>query len=205
MLRIYGMLDSGNCYKPRLLMALTGRPFEHVEFSTRDGSTRTDTFLGRNPIGQCPLLELEDGRFLAESGAILNYLGEGTDFVPADPYDRARMLQWMFFEQNQHEPAIAVRRALTVYPERKAAATPERMKTTLERGNSALEVMDRALGGSAFFAGERPSLADIALYPYTRDAAEGGFDLGPFREVTAWLTRVEALPGFKPKEWTPAG
>ncbi|MCM2502100.1 glutathione S-transferase family protein [Aureimonas altamirensis] len=203
-MRIYGMMDSGNCYKPRLLMALTGRPFTHVEVSTRDGSTRSEHFLGRNPIGQCPLLELDDGRFLAESGAILNYLGTGTDYVPEDPYDHARMLQWMFFEQNQHEPAIAVRRALTVYPERKAAATAERLQTTLERGKSVLAVMDRALAKSRFFVGDRPSLADIALYPYTRDAPEGGFDLAPFGNVTAWLSRVEALPGYRPKDWMPA-
>ncbi|UHD46958.1 glutathione S-transferase family protein [Aureimonas altamirensis] len=204
MLRIHGMLDSGNCYKPRLLMALTGRPFGHVEVSTRDGSTRMETFLGRNPIGQCPLLELEDGRFLAESGAILNYLGDGTDFVPQDPYDRARMLQWMFFEQNQHEPAVAVRRALTVYPERKAAATAERLQTTLERGNAALAVMDRQLSDNRFFIGDLPSLADIALYPYTKDAPEGGFDLAPFVNVSAWLERVESLPGYRPKDWMPA-
>ena len=204
MLRIYGMLDSGNCYKPRLLMALTGRPFAHVEVSTRDGSTRTETFLGRNPIGQCPLLELEDGRFLAESGAILNYLGEGTDYVPQDPFDRSRMRQWMFFEQNQHEPAIAVRRAMTVYPERKAAATAERLQTTLEKGNAVLAVMDRQLSDNRFFVGDRPSLADIALYPYTKDAPEGGFDLTPFGHVSAWLERVESLPGYRPKDWMPA-
>lgn len=204
MMRITGMMDSGNCYKPRLLMALTGRPFAHVECSTRDGSTRTEQFLARNPIGQCPLLELDDGRFLAESGAILAYLGAGTEFVPEDPFDHARMLQWMFFEQNQHEPAIAVRRAMTVYPERKAAATEERLRMTLERGNAVLAVMERALANVPFFIGERPSLADIALYPYTKDAPEGGFDLTRFGNVSAWLSRVESLPGYRPKEWTPA-
>lgn len=203
-MRIFGMLDSGNCYKPRLLMALTGQDFVHVEQSTRDGSTRAPGFLARNPIGQCPLLELDDGRFLAESGAILHYLAAGTAYLPTERYAHAAMLQWMFFEQNQHEPAIAVRRAMTVYPERKAAATAERLQTTLERGNAVLAVMDRQLSDNRFFIGDRPSLADIALYPYTKDAPEGGFDLAPFGNVSAWLERVESLPGYRSKDWMPA-
>ncbi|KAA0971792.1 glutathione S-transferase family protein [Aureimonas fodinaquatilis] len=204
MLTIYGMLDSGNCYKPRLLMALTGQTFRHVETSTRDGTTRTQAFLTRNPLGQCPLLELDDGRFLAESGAILNYLGEGTDFVPTDRFERARMLQWMFFEQNHHEGSVAVRRSLKVYEERKGVATPERLALTLDNGNRALAIMQKALEEMPFFGGQRPSLADLALYPYTKDAPEGGFDLTEFPAIGKWLSRIEALPGYQPKTWTPA-
>ncbi|MFC0192547.1 glutathione S-transferase family protein [Aureimonas pseudogalii] len=200
---IHGMLDSGNCYKPRLLMALTGRAFRHSEVSTRDGSTRTAAFLARNPAGQCPLLELEDGRMLAESDAILVYLGEGTAFARDEPFERAQMLRWMFFEQNAHEGTVAVRRSLTVYPERAAAATPERMAQTLAGGTAALAVMERHLAQAEYFGGDRPSLADIALYPYTASAPEGGFDLGPLPAVRRWLARIEALPGYRPREWTP--
>lgn len=203
MISIYGMTDSGNCYKPRLLMALLGRPFRHVELSALDGSTRTADFLARNPAGQCPLLELEDGRLLAESNAILAYLGEGTSFIPQDAYARARMLQWMFFEQNAHEVTIAVRRSLTVYEERKAAATPERLALTLAGGNRALAVMEEALSKAEYFGGSVPTLADIALYPYTSTAGEGGFDLAPLPSVRAWLKRIEALPGYQPRSWVP--
>ncbi|WP_279482110.1 glutathione S-transferase family protein [Aureimonas sp. SK2] len=204
MITIHGMQDSGNCYKPRLMMALLGRPFRHNEVSTRDGSTRTPDFLARNPVGQCPLLELEDGRVLAESNAILVFLGEGSPFLPADPFARAQTLRWMFFEQNQHELNIAGRRSLTVYPERAAAATPERMALTLESGNRALGVMETHLTGAPFFGGMAPTVADIALYPYTASAPEGGFDLAAFPAVQSWLARIESLPGFRPRDWLPA-
>lgn len=203
MLTIHGMLDSGNCYKPRLLLALLGRPFRHNEVSTLDGSTRTPEFLRRNPAGQCPLLELEDGRLLPESNAILAYLGEGSRFVPADPFRRAHMLRWMFFEQNAHEASVAVRRALTVYPSRRADATPERMALLLRNGTAALAVMDRHLLTEPFFGGDAPSLADIALYPYSAAAPEGGFDLQPFPALGVWLRRIEALPGYRPRDWRP--
>ena len=204
MLTIYGMSDSGNCYKPRLLLSLLGRPFHHVEISALDGSTRTEAYLRRNPAGQCPLLELEDGRLLAESNAILVYLAEGTDFLPADPFERAQTLRWMFFEQNAHEVNVAVRRSLTVYPERRSAATPERMALTLENGMRALAVMERHLTDAPWFGPDRPSVADIALYPYTATAGEGGFSLDGFPSVRRWLAALEALPGFQPAGWVPA-
>lgn len=203
MIAIHGMLDSGNCYKPRLLLALLGRPFTHVETSSRDGTTRTEAFLHLNPSGQVPLLVREDGRVLAESNAILFHLGEGTPFVPADPFEQAEMLRWMFFEQNAHEASVAVRRSLTVYEERKASATPERMALTFENGNRALDVMETHLSRRDFFVGDRPSLADIALYPYTASAPEGGFDLSARPAVAAWLAGIEALPGYRPRDWLP--
>ena len=205
MITIHGMGDSGNCYKPRLLMALTGRRFRHVEVSSLDGTTRTPAFLALNPAGQVPLLELEDGRTLAESNAILAFLGEGSAFVPSDVFGRAQMLRWMFFEQNAHEVSIAVRRALTVYPSRKPDATAERMALTLRNGLAALEVMERRLSASPFLAGKAATLADIALYPYTASAPEGGFDLEPFGAVRDWLARIEALPGWRPRTWLPEG
>ena len=118
MTTIYGMSNSGNCYKPRLLMAKLGRPFRHVEVSSHDGGTRSDAFTAKNPNAMVPLLEFDDGRLLAESNAILLHLGEGTRFVPADAYERALAYQWLFFEQYSHEPYIAVRRALLTFPNR---------------------------------------------------------------------------------------
>ncbi|KQT45266.1 glutathione S-transferase [Aureimonas sp. Leaf454] len=205
MITIYGMQDSGNCYKPRLLCALAGIAFRHVEVSMLDGGTKRPDFLAMNPVGQVPLLELEDGRRLAESDAILWHLGETTPFVPADPFEKSQMLQWMFFEQNGHEMHVAGRRSLLVYPERRASATPERLEVALQRGTSALAVMEAHLETRRFFVGETPSLADIALFAYTHVADEGGFDLDALPAVTAWLTRIVELPGFRPMSWLPEG
>lgn len=205
MIAVYGMTDSGNCYKPRLLLAKLGRPFRHVETSSRDGSTRRPEFLAKNPNGKVPLLELEDGRLLAESNAMLVYLGEGTRFVPADAYERALTMQWLFFEQYSHEPFIAVRRALLKYPERSSQATPERLQSTLEGGLKALGVMERQLERTPFLVGQAMTLADIALYAYTHEADVGGFDLGAFPAVSAWLARVAREPGHVPIGWLPDG
>jgi len=203
MIRIYGMTDSGNCYKPRLLLAKLGLPFEHVEVSSHDGATRSADYLARNPNGMVPLLELEDGRLLAESNAMLLYFAEGTRFLPQDRYRRGLAYQWLFFEQYSHEPYIAVRRALLTFPERRKDATPERLAATLERGNKALGVMEKHLAGNAFLAGDAMSVADIALYAYTHVAGEGGFDLGAYPAVGAWLERVRADPGHVPMNWLP--
>lgn len=198
MMTIYGMSDSGNCYKPRLLLALIGLRFRHVEVSFLDGGTSQPDFLAKNPNGKVPLLELEDGRLLAESNAILCYLADGTAFMPSDRYERALALQWMFFEQYSHEPYVAVRRSLMRYPQMADQAPPARMATLLERGNKALSVMDIRLSASPFLAGAAPSVADIALFAYTHCADEGGFVLEDFPAVCAWLDRVRALPGFRP-------
>jgi glutathione S-transferase len=200
---IYGMIDSGNCYKPRLLMAKLGQPFTHVEVSSHDGATRSAEYLAKNPNGMVPLLELDDGRLLAESNAILIYLAEGTRFLPADRYLRGLAYQWLFFEQYSHEPYIAVRKAILTFPERAKDATPERLELTLTRGNKALGVMEKQLSRTPFFAGNDMSIADIALYAYTHDADRGGFDLGAYPAVSAWLARVRADPGHVPEEWLP--
>lgn len=202
-MKLYGMTDSGNCYKPRLLLAKLGQPFTHVETSSRDGTTRSAAYRAKNPIGKVPLLELDDGRFLAESNAILLYLAEGTRFLPADPYERALVYQWLFFEQYSHEPNIAVRRSLITYPERKAMATEERMAATLSGGNAALAVMEEQLAKTPYLAGRTLSVADIALYAYTHDAGTGGFELSAFPAIEAWLERVKADPGHVPLEWVP--
>jgi glutathione S-transferase len=200
---IYGMTDSGNCYKPRLLMAKLGESFRHVEVSSHDGGTRTAAYLAKNPNGMVPLLELEDGRLLAESNAILLYLAEGTRFLPTDRFRRALAYQWLFFEQYSHEPYIAVRKALLTFPERARDATPERLALTLERGNKALGVMEKHLAENAFFVGDTYSVADIALFAYTHMADKGGFDLAAYPAVGDWLRRVEADPGHVPIEWLP--
>jgi len=203
MLTIYGMQDSGNCYKPRLLMAKLGRPFRHIEVNSRDGTTRKAEFLAKNPNGRVPLLELDDGRFLSESNAILLYLGEGTALVPSDRYARGLVHQWLFFEQYSHEPFIAVRRALLKYPERAAQATPERLASLLENGNQALKVMETQLVKTPFLVGDEMTVADIALYAYTHEAEMGGYDLKQFPAVSAWLARVENDPGHVPMMWKP--
>jgi glutathione S-transferase len=200
---IYGMADSGNCYKPRLLLAKLGKPFRHVEVSSRSGATRSADYLAKNPNGMAPLLELADGWLLAESNAILLYFAEGTRFLPTDRYARGLVHQWLFFEQYSHEPYIAVRRALLTFPERAKDATPERLAATLERGHKALRVMETQLGKTPFTAGGAYTVADIALYAYTHVAGEGGFDLAAYPAVQSWLARVEADAGHVPLDWLP--
>ncbi|MGU3398286.1 glutathione S-transferase family protein [Brucellaceae bacterium D45D] len=203
MLTLYSQPDSGNCYKPRLLLAKLERPFCHVSVSALDGSTRTPEYLGKNPNGKVPLLELEDGRFLAESNAILLYLAEGTRFLPQDAYERALVYQWLFFEQYSHEPHIAVRRALMIYPERARDATPERLASTLLGGEKALHVMEKQLEKTPFLAGQIYSVADIALYAYTHEAHRGGFDMDRYPSVQLWLARVATDEGHVAMDWLP--
>ena len=159
--------------------------------------------MAKNPNGKVPLLELEDGRLLAESDAMLLYLAEGTSFLPSDRYERGLAYQWLFFEQYSHEPYIAVRRALMIYPDRAREATPERLASTLAGGEKALRVMQAQLARTPFFAGNAMSVADIALYAYTHEADRGGFDLAAYPAVSAWLVRVEAEPGHVPMDWLP--
>lgn len=204
MLTLYSTQGSGNAYKPRLIMALRGVPFRIVEVNTYDGSTRKPDFLARNPIGKVPLLEFPDGRRLAESNAMLLYLGEGTSYLPADPFERAKAYEWLFFEQYMHEPAIAVRRSILTAPERAHLRTPERLGPLLEAGNRALGVMEKRLAAADWLAGDRYSVADMALYAYTHVAEEGGYDLSACPGIRAWLKHVAAQPGHVPIDWRPA-
>jgi len=194
LIRLYDFLRSGNGYKVRLLLRQLGIPYELVEMDITKGETRTAEFLAKNPNGRIPLIELDGGRLLAESGAILVYFADGTPFFPDDRWERAQVLQWMFFEQYSHEPYIAVARAwLHVFgmDEERKRQLPQKQKL----GYDALAVMERHLGERTFFVGERYSIADIALYAYTHVADEGGFDLTGFPAVGAWLRRVRAQPG----------
>lgn len=195
MITLYQQNDSGNCYKVRLLLSHLNRDFQTVAVSSLTDSTRGSEFLAMNPIGKVPTVKLDDGRFLAESNAILLHFAEGTKFLPSDRYDRAKAYEWLSFEQYYHEPAIAVRRALMVYPERRAEATPERMAALLGAGNRALAVMEQRLRTAEWLAGDSFSIADIALYAYTHMAHQGGFDLHPYIGLRNWLSRVRALPG----------
>ena len=197
MLTVYGMADSGNCYKVKLALEQLKLPYRWVEVSTTKGETRTREFLARNPNGQVPTLQLEDGQYLSESGAILCYLAEGSPLLPAERLARARVLQWMFFEQYSHEPCIAVARAILRYqpPDSPRRAELPRLR---ERGDKALAVMDQHLAREPFFAAGRYSVADIALYAYTHCAADGGFELGRYPAVVAWLARVRAQPRHVP-------
>jgi len=197
MLTVYGMADSGNCYKVKLLLEQLQLPYRWIEISTTKGETRTRDFLARNANGQVPTLELEDGGFLPESGAILHYLAEGSPLLPAGRVERARVLQWMFFEQYSHEPSIAVARAILRYqpPDSPRRAELPRLQ---ERGRKALAVMQEHLAREPFFAAQRYTIADIALYAYTHCAADGGFDLAGYPAVQAWLARVREMPGHVP-------
>jgi glutathione S-transferase len=197
MLRLYDYLSSGNGYKVRLLLARLGVPFERIEMDILQGETRTPDFLRRNPNGRIPTLELEDGTYLPESNAILWYLAEGTPFLPDGRLARAQVLQWMFFEQYSHEPNIATSRFWRMH----GALTPERQAGLAQKeplGYAALEVMEQHLAARRWFVGDRCSIADVALYAYTHVADEGGFDLGRFPAVRAWLARVAAEPGHIP-------
>ena len=196
-MRLYDYLPSGNGYKVRLLLAQLAIPFELVQLDIVKGETRTPEFLAKNPNGRIPLLEVEPGKFLPESNAILFYLSEGTPFLPADRWERAQVLQWMCFEQYSHEPNIATVRFWVHYTE----LTPERRAAIEQKrplGYAALDVMERHLAQHRFFVGERYTIADIALYAYTHVADAGGFDLGRYPAVRAWLERVRAEPRHVP-------
>ena len=191
---LYNSAVSGNCYKVRLLAAQLGLPLELHELSVVDRSNRTEVLSGLNPALRVPTLVLDDGRPLAESNAILWYLGDGTEYVPDDRYERAQVLQWQFFEQYQHEPSIAVVRFLIAYSG-EAEKHAERIREQTANGSVALDAMERHLVDRSFLVGERYSIADISLYAYTHVAHEGGFDLAPYPAIRAWLERVAGRPG----------
>jgi glutathione S-transferase len=196
MLRLYDYLASGNGYKVRLLLHQLGRPFERVELDIVKGETRTADFLAKNPNGRIPTLLLESGEHLAESNAIMWYLADGTPFLPDDRLARAKVLQWMFFEQYSHEPNIATVRFwlhTELTDERKLLLPGKRAQ-----GYAALDVMERHLARQPFFVGGRYSIADIALYAYTHVAEEGEFDLGKYGAIRAWFDRVRAQPSHVP-------
>jgi glutathione S-transferase len=195
---LYNSQVSGNCYKVRLLLAHLGVEYERQELSVVDRSNRPELLSGLNPALRVPTLILDDGRSLGESGAIIWFFGEGTRFVPDDPYERAQVLQWMFFEQYDHEPAIAVVRFWLAYSGRPREDFADRLDERLAAGHRALDALERHLDGRSWLVGDGMTLADIALYAYTHVAGEGGFELDRYPAIGAWLERVSNEPGHVP-------
>ncbi|GAC1490747.1 MAG: glutathione S-transferase family protein [Solirubrobacteraceae bacterium] len=187
---------SGNCYKVRLLLAHLGLAVERREVDVVDRSGRAELLGELNPALRVPTLVLDDGRALAESNAILCYLAEGTPYLPDERYARAKVLQWLFFEQYDHEPNIAVVRFWLRYAAAPAPAAAIEAKR--KAGYAALSALERQLDSSAFLVAGRYSIADIALYAYTHVAQEGDFELGGYPAIGAWLDRVAAMPGHIP-------
>jgi glutathione S-transferase len=196
MLTLYGNLDSGNVYKVTLLLAQLGIPYRMIEIQQSRGEPGSPQFRAINPIGKIPTIVFDDGRVLSESGAILFYFAQGTPFFPAAPWGQANVLRWMFFEQYSHEPYIAVNRHWKLhYPAAELARLAERIIDNHARGSQALAVMEQRLSGDDWLAGDRYSIADIALYAYTHSATDGGFDLSGYPRIGLWLARVRAEPG----------
>ena len=190
---LYNSQVSGNCYKVRLLLAQLGIDYERHELSVVDRSNRAELLAELNPALRVPTLVLDDGRAIAESNAIIYYFASGTRYLPEDHFERAKVLQWLFFEQYSHEPYIAVVRFWVAF----AASPPPAKEIEARRagGYLALDAMERMLSSEQFLVGERYTIADIALYAYTHVAGEGGFDLEPYPAIRGWLARVAEQPG----------
>ncbi|MFT5350634.1 MAG: glutathione S-transferase [Planctomycetota bacterium] len=194
-MKVYGDIASGNCYKIKLLTSLLDIEHEWVHVDILGGGTKAKVFLAKNPMGKIPLLELTDGRCLSESNAIVNYLAAGSELLPDDRFEHARVLQWQFFEQYSHEPYIAVARFIAKFlglPEERRAEYESRQ----EGGHKALSIMENQLIETPFLVGERLSVADISLYAYTHVAHEGGFELSVYPSIRAWLARVSDEPNY---------
>ena len=198
--RLHDYLPSGNGYKVRLLLTQLGTPIERIEYDITRGETRTPEFLENvNANGRVPVLETEEGKLLPESNAILFYLAGGTPFLPDDRLGKTRVLQWMFFEQNSHEPNIAVARAwLHIFNTEMTEERRAMLETKRELGYDALGVMEKHLEGNDYFVGGRYSIADIALYAYTHVAGEGGFHLDGYPAILTWLDRISSQPEYIP-------
>jgi len=192
-LRIFGDTKSGNCLKVKWAAQRLGLAFDWVEIDILKAQSRTPEFLALNPAGQVPLVVLDDGRPLAQSNAILLHLAEGSDLIPADAYDRAKVLEWLFWEQYSHEPYVAVARFQMAYLGKPREDLDPKL---VERGAAALARLDAQLSTTPYLVGQSLTLADIALVAYTRVADEGGFDLALYPAVQAWIGRVDADLGL---------
>ena len=201
MIAVYGFSPSGNCHKLRLLLSQLGKREGHdyrwIETDSAIGETRTSDYLAKNPNGKVPMIELDDGRVLVESNAILCWLADGTSFLPADPWQKAQALSWLFFKQYSHEPYIAVARFVCGWTPMDSPRRADLPKLR-ERGHAALAVMETHLASNAWFSGNDYGIADIALYAYTCVAPHGGIELAAYPVLRGWLARIEATPGFVP-------
>ena len=201
---LYDFLPSGNGYKVRLTLRELGLPFAYRQVDIVRGDTREPWFLAKNPIGQIPVLELEDGTCLTESTAILFYLAEGTALLPEDRLARQRVLAWMCFEQTHVDGVISRARFRRLYPHA-VPTRPEEFEAWWRDGKRALEALDGHLSGRSYLVGDRLSIADLTLYAYVHCAGEGGFDLAPYAAIAPWLGRIEARPAHLPIDAVPAG
>jgi len=191
--RVYGNSRSGNCLKVSYTADYLGLPYEWIEIDILEGESRAERFLAINPQGQVPAVELEDGRTLAQSNAIIRYLAKGSELLPEDRYLQAKIDEWLFWEQYSHEPYIAVCRFHMLFLGKSAA---EREGWRVERGEAALDLMEQTLERNEWFDGRAFSIADIALLAYTRVAGEGGFDLGPRSNLGRWIAACEEKLGL---------
>jgi glutathione S-transferase len=192
--RLYDYAASANCYKARLLLAQLGRSYERVPVDIFAGESTTPAYRAKNPAGRTPVLELDSGETIAESNAILLYLGEGSAFVPDEHVGRARVWQWLFFEQNLFEPNVGTARFWRLTG--RDAERPEVFAARLESARAALAVLDDGLGDREFLLGDRYTVADMSLYAYAHVGGDTGIDMAVYPAVTAWLRRVERTPGF---------
>jgi len=194
-LKIFGDIQSGNCYKVKLLASFLGIKHEWIHVDVLSGEIETSDFLSKNPNGKIPVLETEDGRYISESNAILHYLACDSKYFPSDNYEKAKVLQWQYFEQYSHEPYIAVARFISKYlglpPDRK-----EEFDSKQEGGRKALKIMESQLEKTPYLVGNNLTIADISLYGYTHVADEGGFDLSVFPAIETWLRKVSSHPGY---------
>lgn len=197
-LTLYDYLPSGNGYKVRLVLKQLGIPYRLVQMDLTQGATRTPEFLRKNPNGRIPLLEIEGEGFLSESHAIISYLAEGSPLIPAEPIDRARMWQWLSFEQYNLEPNIGTVRFWLHSLGKTPAELGERLTDKVDRGNQALGVLEAGLAAREFLVAGRYTLADVGLYAYTHVAEEGGFSLEPFPNIRRWLQRIAKQPRYAP-------
>lgn len=194
-MKVYGDVNSGNCFKIKLLLSLLKIEYDWVEVNILAGETHTDQFLLKNPNGKIPTVELDDGRYLCESNAILGYFADKTPLLPSDNYHKAKVYEWLFFEQYSHEPYIAVARFIEKYlgrPEQREAE----YQSLQEGGNKALKLMEGQLNQSEYLAGEHLTIADISLYAYTHVANEGGFDLNKYPAIQSWCQKIQSHPDY---------
>ena len=197
MITVYGYSPSGNCHKLRMLLGYLGREHRWIETDSAHGATRTPEYLAKNPNGRVPLIELDDGRTMVESNAILCWLADGTKYFSGDAWQRAQTLSWMFFEQYSHEPYVAVARFICGWTPLDSARRADLPKLR-ERGYQALDVMEKHLSANSWFSGKEYGIADIALFAYTFCAGDGGFELSRYPAILAWLERVRGTPKFLP-------
>jgi glutathione S-transferase len=197
MMTVWGQAISGNCWKVAQLLRFTGQPYTWVETSSHAGETRTPEFLARNPAGQVPVVALDDGTILTQSGAILAHFAEATPWLPAPGLARTRVFEWLFFEQYSHEPYVAVARNIISYQHMRDAQA-DRLTTCWQKGAAAFDVMEQRLAAHDWLTDSGPTIAELALFAYSHVADEGEFDLARWPAVSRWLARVRELPGLVP-------